>query len=105
MRWLNAESFGQKALLHLEKKFRQFEVVEHYGSKWKLKVSRDDYSIGFLFGMMEDIQDNFSISEYQVTQTTLEQIFNNFAAEAEKIGGKDRKRSVKRKSSTTKKST
>lgn len=34
--------------------------------------------------MMEDIQKEFDISEYSVTQTTLEQIFNNFAIEAEK---------------------
>jgi hypothetical protein len=31
-------------------------VIEHYGQSWKLKVSRDEYSIGYLFGMMEDIQ-------------------------------------------------
>jgi hypothetical protein len=32
---------------------------------------------------MEDIKEEFEISEYSVTQTTLEQIFNNFAKEAE----------------------
>ena len=40
----------------LDKKFKSFEVIEHYGYSYKIKVSRDDYSIGFLFGMMEDIQ-------------------------------------------------
>lgn len=40
---------------YLEQKFNEFKVVEHYGSSWKLKVSRDNYSIGYLFGMMEDI--------------------------------------------------
>jgi hypothetical protein len=34
--------------------------------------------------MMEDIQKNFQISEYSVQQTTLEQIFNNFAIQAER---------------------
>jgi hypothetical protein len=54
-------------------------VIEHYGSSWKLKVSRDKYSIGYLFGLMEDIKSIYQISEYSVNQTTLEQIFNNFA--------------------------
>jgi hypothetical protein len=29
--------------------------------------------------MMEDVKEQFKISEYSVNQTTLEQIFNNFA--------------------------
>ena len=77
--------------------------MEHYGNNWKLKVSRDNYSIGFLFGMMEDIQVQYDISEYQVTQTTLEQIFNNFALEAERADGKGgRKKSLRRKSTNSK---
>jgi len=56
----------------LEDRFKEFKIIEHYGSSWKLKVSRDNYSIGYLFGMMEDIQGEFNISEYSVTQTTLE---------------------------------
>ena len=52
--------------------FKEFKVIEHNGNSWKIKVSRDDYSIGYLFGLMEDIQKKFDISEYSVTQTTLE---------------------------------
>lgn len=47
--------------------FKEFQILEHYGSSWKLKVSRDNYSIGYLFGMMEDNQKKFNISEYSVT--------------------------------------
>jgi hypothetical protein len=32
---------------------------------------------------MEDIKAEFDVSEYSVCQTSLEQIFNNFAKEAE----------------------
>ena len=56
----------------LESKFQKFEILEHYGNSWKIKVSRDSYSIGFLFGMMEDFQKEYNISEYSVIQTTLE---------------------------------
>lgn len=80
--------------------FSECAVIEHYGSSWKLKVARDNYSIGYLFGMMEDIQSEFAISEYSVAQTTLEQIFNSFAVAADQAKGK-RKQSllVKRKPS------
>jgi hypothetical protein len=64
---------------HLEPMFNEFKVIEHNGNSWKAKASRDDYSIGYLFGLMEDIQNQFDISEYSVNQTTLEQIFNMFA--------------------------
>ena len=47
--------------------FKHFEVLEHYGNSWKLRVSRDKYSIGFLFGKLEDIKKQFDISEYSVT--------------------------------------
>ena len=87
-RWQFVETQGNLVIDFLEKKFQEFEILEHYGNNWKLKVSRDNYSIGFLFGMMEDIQVEYDISEYQVTQTTLEQIFNNFALQAEKADGK-----------------
>ena len=63
--------------------FRESEILEHFNNTYKFKVSKDNYSIGYLFGLMEDIKDEFSISEYSVSQTTLEQIFNNFARDAE----------------------
>lgn len=57
---------------HIDKTFAQFNIIEHYGNSWKVKVSRDNFSIGYLFGMMEDIIGQYDISEYQVAQTTLE---------------------------------
>lgn len=55
LRWAFIEGEGEKAITLLEDKFKEFKVIEHYGSSWKLKVSRDNFSIGYLFGMMEDI--------------------------------------------------
>lgn len=87
-RWQFVEGQGRNALEHLKNNydFNSFETLEHYGNTWKLRVSRDsqkgvNYSIGYLFGVMEDMQHQFDISEYSVAQTTLEQIFNNFAKE------------------------
>lgn len=66
-KWQFVETQGNMVIDFLEKKFQKFEILEHYGNNWKLKVSRDNYSIGFLFGMMEDIQGQYDISEYSVT--------------------------------------
>ncbi len=79
IRWQFTETQGNNLLDYLEPMFKEFHILEHYGTTWKLKVSRDAYSIGYLFGIFEDFKTKYDISEYSITQTTLEQIFNNFA--------------------------
>lgn len=93
---------GNKMIDMLESKFSECQIVEHYNNSWKVKTSRDNYSIGFLFGMMEDLKDEFQVSEYQVSQTTLEQIFNNFARMGEQTNPMNRKYSLKRRSTAGK---
>ena len=83
---------------YLEGKFERCDVVEHYGNSWKINVSRDRYSIGFLFGLMEDVQEQYEVSEYQVAQTTLEQIFNNFATMGDNDNPQARKKSMRKRS-------
>lgn len=70
--WYFTETEGAKTIATLQGVFKEFEIIEHYGNSWKIKVSRDNYSIGYLFGMMEDIQAKSAVSEYSVAQTTLE---------------------------------
>jgi hypothetical protein len=53
--------------------------MEHFSNSFNLKVARNNNSIGFVFGVMEEIKSEFSVSSYSATQTTLEQIFNMFA--------------------------
>merc|ERR1712070_645827 len=91
------ESKGNNLIDMVESKFSQYEIVEHYNNSWKIKTSRDNYSIGFLFGMMEDLKESYDISEYQVSQTTLEQIFNNFAKMGEQTNPLNRKVTLKRR--------
>ena len=42
-------------------------------------MPRGSKSIGYVFGLIETLKDQFCISEYSVGQTTLEQIFQQFA--------------------------
>ena len=55
MKWQFVEGRGNAVIDYLEPMFKEFKIIEHNGNSWKLKVSRDEYSIGFLFGLMEDI--------------------------------------------------
>lgn len=61
-----------KVMEKFESMFQTVEVLEHYNNSYLVKVSRDSFSIGYLFGMMEDIKGEYEISEYSVSQTTLE---------------------------------
>ena len=54
--WVFTENRGNAMIDMLESKFSSFEILEHYNNSWKLKVSRDNYSIGYLFGLMEDVK-------------------------------------------------
>lgn len=72
IQWAEAEYVGIKVMEFLQQNFREVQVNEHYGNFFKFQVSRDDKSIGQLFGMMEDVQKDVEIGEYQVSQTSLE---------------------------------
>ena len=52
--------------------FDQVEILEHCSDFYKFRVPRQDKTIGYLFGMIEDKKNDFMISEYSVSQTSLE---------------------------------
>lgn len=82
MKWAHVERNGGNIISELEKVFKEFQLVEHYNNSYTFKVSRDAYSIGAVFGMLEDFKKKYSIQEYSAQQTSLEQIFNIFALQA-----------------------
>ena len=55
------------------------EVLEHYNTYFKLRIPKADKSIGFVFGLIESTKSSAQVSEYSISQTTLEQIFQYFA--------------------------
>lgn len=77
--WLNIEVKGFKTIQNLVNVFEKVELLEHYNDYYKLRVPRQDKSIGYVFGMIENNKEQYGISEYSVSQTTLEQIFQTFA--------------------------
>lgn len=66
IKWAHIERNGGKLISMLERVFKEFQLVEHYSNSYTFKVSRDEYSIGSVFGMLEDCKQRYSINEYSV---------------------------------------
>eukprot|EP00347_Sterkiella_histriomuscorum_P006793 403351411 len=77
--WLFIEQNGVEIIKQLCDKFGEVDVLEHYNDYYKLRVPRSELSIGKVFSLIENQKEQFKISEYSASQTTLEQIFQKFA--------------------------
>lgn len=80
IQWNNSVSYIYKIIEHLIQTFPEVEISEYWGNTYQLKIPKqDNVTIGYLFGLFDDIQSDCKISEYSISQTSMEQIFNNFA--------------------------
>ena len=77
--FLYAQRIGFSVIRFLCGIFQQVEMLEQCGDFYKLRVPKEDKTIGWLFGHIEENKLNLGIQEYSVSQTTLEQIFQIFA--------------------------
>jgi len=73
------QQYGIKVVKLLGSQFEFVELIEQCSDFFKLRMSREDKTIGYLFGLMDDSKADFNIAEYSVNQTSLEQIFQSFA--------------------------
>jgi len=69
------------AVSELCREFGIVSILEKYGNYVKIRVSIEEKekSIGYLFKLVQAIHQSHEMSEYSVSQTTLEQIFQSFA--------------------------
>lgn len=79
VQYLFVQIYGMRTIQRLAGVFENVELLEQCADFYKLRVPRQQISIGFLFGLIEDIKSDNNISEYSVAQTSLEQIFQQFA--------------------------
>lgn len=62
--------------------FPNIVISEYWGTTFQLKISRQEgVTIGFLFGYLDSLKG--LLNEYSISQTSLEQIFNDFAGQDE----------------------
>ena len=92
--WVITEMSGLAVLNFLKNDFETVNQVEHYLSLFKFRIEKQPgKSLGYLFALIEDHQDELNIEEYALSQTTLDQIFTAFAIEGESMQGEiDRSR-------------
>ena len=62
--------------------FDEIIISEHIENNFlfKMKKEHSDKSIGFFFGLFEESKESCFVTEYSIQKTSLEQIFNKFAA-------------------------
>ena len=61
--------------------------VERHGSKLRFQLPPQTEPLGRLFRRVESRKDEMGVSEYSLSQTTLEQVFNQFASQQEEEKG------------------
>ena len=82
---LNWLFFVENALKFIKKGkeyFYRIILSEHIENNFLFKLKKNDNtkSIGFFFGLFEESKEECHVTEYSIQQTSLEQIFNKFAA-------------------------
>jgi len=82
--WVFTEEMGDRIFEWLKGEFTQVNIIEHFSSLYKFKISKEENkSLGYLFSFIERNKDALRISEYALSQSSLEQIFNDFAKKGE----------------------
>ncbi len=79
LEFLRAQTHGFSILRFLTRDFSYVEILENCGEFFKMRVPKQDKTIGWLFGQLGHGKEHLGIQEYSVSQTTLEQIFQSFA--------------------------
>ena len=60
--------------------FKGCALIETHGGSCRYFLPPGDTSLGTVFGLIETAKESVGVSEYALSQTTLEQIFLSFAA-------------------------
>ena len=71
--------------LEIAEEFGEVKVPESIGNFFKFRIdkSKPHHTIGFLFGLVQELVQKYGISQYSASQTSLNQIFQTLAKQAE----------------------
>jgi len=83
--FLHIEQRGLQIAQEIAAEFGDVRVPEHIGSFFKFRIdkSQEQHTIGFVFGYLQTLVEKYGISQYSASQTSLNQIFQIFAKQAE----------------------
>ena len=78
--WWMQEDTADKLRAWLRTTFEEVEELERSASNsFRYRITKGSLSLGDVFGAFEEASETVGIAQYSVGQTTLEQIFNQFA--------------------------
>ena len=80
--WMYVQRAGVEFMEMLAGQFGKVELLEQVSDYYKFRVPKEDKTIGYLFGEIEEKKEEYKIQEYGISQTSLEQIFQTFANQA-----------------------
>lgn len=67
LEFLRAQTYGFSILRFLTKEFAYVEILEHCGEFFKMRVPKEDKTIGWLFGRLEHEKRQLGIQEYSIS--------------------------------------
>ena len=82
LNWIFFVENALKFIIKGKNYFDEIIVSEHIENNFlfKMKKEHSNKSIGFFFGLFEEVKESCFVTEYSIQKTSLEQIFNKFAA-------------------------
>jgi len=85
--WIFIEKCGEQLQNFFRQSFGEINIIEHFQSFYRFRAS-NNITIGNFFGLLERNKSELRIQQYSIKQGSIEQIFNNFAAE-EHVNGEN----------------
>ncbi|KAH9151195.1 hypothetical protein LEN26_003903, partial [Aphanomyces euteiches] len=83
--WLGEDRY-ESMVAHLENVFGQVQLIERQNDVSRFQLtSVDKLALSTVFSTVEQAKASLGLQEYTISQTTLEQIFNTFAAQQKRI--------------------
>lgn len=79
MEYVYYQQYGIKIITYFAGEFELVELLEQYGGYYRFRTPLNGKTIGAIFAGVETKKTELHVSEYSVSQTTLEQIFQTFA--------------------------
>ena len=61
MNYIHSVSAGLETIKYLLTHFANVEILEHCGQYFKLRIPKEDKTIGWLFGYIENMKDSLQI--------------------------------------------
>jgi ATP-binding cassette subfamily A (ABC1) protein 3 len=80
---LESESKLEAARTFLDRRFRDAEEIESFGGSVKYRIGNQHESLADIFSALEGAKQELGISNYAISQTSLEQIFITFAKQGD----------------------